>query len=116
MKKKNQPKTIIVGGLHADDFEWAYRKHETLGYMLTGFVLDIDGYHWRAVYVKAEKLEKALKNSPFQSKNDDFHVAVAKTLDETCKLLEAGFEYVCDINNTKILRKRKQKIKIKRER
>lgn len=26
--------------------------------------------------------------------SDDFHVKVASTLDEACKLIEAGFEYV----------------------
>jgi len=32
---------------------------------------------------------------------------VAKTVKEACQLIEAGFEYVCDINETKIFRKRK---------
>jgi len=53
-----------------------------------------------------------LENSVFQSENDDFHVAVAKTLDEACKLLEVGFDYVCDMDNVKFFRKRKQKVKM----
>ena len=48
-----------------------------------------------------------LENSLFQTEDDDFHVAVAKTLDEACKLLEVGFEYICDMHDAKIFRKRK---------
>jgi integrase len=48
-----------------------------------------------------------LENSLFQTKDDDFHVAVAKTLDEACKLLEVGFEYVTDMDTVKLFRKRK---------
>jgi len=32
---------------------------------------------------------------------------VAKTTADTCALVEAGFEYVCDFDNAKIFRKRK---------
>jgi len=48
---------LIVGGLHKDDFEWAEQHYEKLGYGLVAFVLDCDGYHWKAVYVKADQLE-----------------------------------------------------------
>jgi len=48
-------------------------------------------------------LEKAL----FQNINDEFHVRVAHNLDEACKLLEVGFEYVTDMNGAKLFRKRK---------
>jgi integrase/recombinase XerD len=48
-------------------------------------------------------LEKAL----FQNVNDEFHVKVAHSLDEACKLLEVGFEYVTDMEGAKIFRKRK---------
>ena len=50
--------TILIGGLHRGDFDWASREYEKLGYVLVGFVLDCDGYHWKAVYVKADVLEK----------------------------------------------------------
>ena len=39
--------------------------------------------------------------------NEDYHVKVAETLDEACKLLEVGFEYVTDIEGKKLFRKRK---------
>ncbi|MEM3752902.1 MAG: site-specific integrase [Candidatus Bathyarchaeia archaeon] len=48
-------------------------------------------------------LEKAL----FQNTDDEFHVKVAQSLDEACKLLEVGFEYVTDMNGAKLFRKRK---------
>ena len=49
-------------------------------------------------------LERGIFNSP---RNDEYTVRVAKTLDETCNLLEAGFEYVTNMDDAKIFRKRK---------
>jgi len=37
---------------------------------------------------------------------DDFHSATAKTVDEACKLVEVGFEYVCEFDGIKVFRKR----------
>ena len=39
--------------------------------------------------------------------SDEFHVRVAKTLKEACELVEAGFEYVTEMDGNKIFRKRK---------
>jgi len=39
--------------------------------------------------------------------NDEFPCQRAKTLEEACKLVEAGFEYITDMDGGKILRKRK---------
>jgi hypothetical protein len=38
---------------------------------------------------------------------DEFHVKVAKTLEEACKLAEVGFEYFTTIEGAQIFRKRK---------
>lgn len=38
---------------------------------------------------------------------DDYHVSVAKTVDDACKLIEQGFEYVTEIDGAKLFRKRK---------
>ena len=38
---------------------------------------------------------------------DEYHSAVAKTIEEACELIEAGFEYVCDMDDVKLFRKRK---------
>ena len=48
-------------------------------------------------------LEKAL----FQNADDEFHVKVAHNLDEACKLLEVGFEYIAEIDGARVFRKRK---------
>jgi integrase len=40
-------------------------------------------------------------------KDDEYHSATARTLDEACKLIEAGFEYVTEMDGAKIFRKRK---------
>jgi hypothetical protein len=39
--------------------------------------------------------------------SDEWTSNVAKTVEEACKLVEAGFEYVTEIDGTKIFRKRK---------
>jgi len=38
---------------------------------------------------------------------DEYVAKVAKTLDEACQLVEAGFEYVTEMDGAKIFRKRK---------
>jgi len=40
-------------------------------------------------------------------KDEDFTSKVVSSEIEVCKLIEAGFEYVCDYNNNKVFRKRK---------
>jgi integrase len=39
--------------------------------------------------------------------DEEFVSKVAKTVDEACELVEAGFDYVTDIDDVKIFRKRK---------
>jgi integrase len=39
--------------------------------------------------------------------NEDYEVKTAETLDDACKLLEVGFEYVTDMEGKKLFRKRK---------
>jgi len=48
-----------------------------------------------------------LENALFQNVDDEFHVKIAHDLNEACKLLEVGFEYVTDMDGTKLFRKRK---------
>lgn len=48
-------------------------------------------------------MEQAL----FSENDQEFHVKVAENLEEACKLLEVGFEYVTDIDGKKLFRKRK---------
>lgn len=48
-----------------------------------------------------------LSRTLFNEESDEFHVKVAKSVDETCKLIEVGFEYVTTVNSAQIFRKRK---------
>ena len=48
---------LIVGGLHRDDFERAAQQYQEVGYVLVAFILDRDGYHWKAIYIKNSKGE-----------------------------------------------------------
>lgn len=63
-RKRLNTDTLFMGGLHRGDFEWACRQYEDAGYVLVGFELDVDGYHWKAVYVRAEVLEKRYYGPP----------------------------------------------------
>lgn len=38
---------------------------------------------------------------------DEYHSAVAETVEEATKLIEAGFEYVCEVDDARLFRKRK---------
>lgn len=57
-----------------------------------------------------------LENSLFTAEDDEFHVAVARTLEEACKLLKVGFEYATEMDTVKLFRKPKQKIKLQDKR
>lgn len=48
-----------------------------------------------------------LEQAVFQNTGDEFHVKTAKTVEEACKLVEVGFEYVTTMNDVQIFRKRK---------
>jgi hypothetical protein len=39
--------------------------------------------------------------------NDEYHSSVAKTMEEAQKLVEQGFEFVCQIDGATLFRKRK---------
>lgn len=57
--------------------------------------------------IKSTMLYIQIEESLFQNAEDEFHSATAATVKDTCKLVEAGFEYVTEISGTKIFRKRK---------
>jgi hypothetical protein len=52
------------------------------------------------VYVQ---LEEAI----FEKGDDQFISKAATTVEDVLKLVEAGFECVCDVNDAKVFRKRK---------
>jgi len=58
--------------------------------------------------IKSTMLYINIENAIYRhDKPEEFHVKVAHSLDEACQLLEAGFEYVTDMDGAKIFRKRK---------
>ncbi len=78
--------------------------------------------HWKATteYAKTKDIlhvmkilgHKNIQNTLLYTqlitfKNDDFHSATAKTVEDAQKLVEAGFEYVCDFGEVKLFRRRK---------
>jgi len=48
-----------------------------------------------------------LEQTTFQEQNDEFTTRVAKSLKGARALLEAGFEYVMEMDGVKVFRKRK---------
>jgi integrase/recombinase XerD len=58
--------------------------------------------------IKSTMLYINIENAIYaHGKPEEFHVKVAHSLDEACKLLEVGFEYVTDMEGAKLFRKRK---------
>jgi len=48
-----------------------------------------------------------IERTMFEPTGDEFTVKVAEKAEEIKTLLETGFEYVCDMNDAKLFRKRK---------
>jgi len=79
--------------------------------------------HWKAtmeyhrtkdiLYVMRLLGHKNIKNTLIYTQlvefeeEEEYVSKVATTVEEACQLVEAGFEYVCDINGVKLFRKRK---------
>jgi len=78
--------------------------------------------HWKATmeYAKTKDIlhvmralgHRNINNTPIYThlvnfKEDEYVAKVARTEEEICELVEAGFEYVCEHNGAKIFRKRK---------
>jgi len=57
--------------------------------------------------VETTALYVQIDENLFQDQNDEFHSAIAKTIEEAAKLIEVGFEYVCTHEGIMLLRKRK---------
>ena len=48
-----------------------------------------------------------MEQMAFGENSNDYIVKVATTIEEACKLLEVGFEFVTEMGNQKLFRKRK---------
>lgn len=63
-------------------------------------------------YVQERLGHRNIKNTRIYIKlvdleSDEYHSATAKTAKEVCNLVNAGFEYVCYVDDLKIFKKRK---------
>jgi integrase len=74
--------------------------HKTRDILYTQRLLGHKNIQNTLIYVNIE-------NALFQNTNDEFIVKTAKTIEEACRLIEVGFEYVTDMDGIKIFRKRK---------
>jgi hypothetical protein len=74
--------------------------HKTKDIMHVKYVLGHKSITSTLVYIN---LESAL----FLQTNDNFTCKVAKDLNEATQLIEAGFEYITEMDNVKLFRKRK---------
>jgi len=74
--------------------------HKTQSIMHVKAILGHKNIESTMVYIN---LESAL----FLATADEWTHVVAKTLDEACKAIDAGFEYVTEMDGNKIFRKRK---------
>jgi integrase len=78
--------------------------------------------HWKAtmeyhktrdiLHVKEVLGHKSLNSTMLYTqlisfRDDDFSAVVAHSEEEACKLVESGFDFVCDFNGNKIFKKRK---------
>jgi hypothetical protein len=64
------------------------------------------------VYTQKVLGHKSIKNTIVyiqlvNFEGDDYVAKVTKSIEEACQLVEAGFEYVTEIDGVKIFRKRK---------
>jgi hypothetical protein len=58
--------------------------------------------------IKARKCQAFYAYSTlFHEANEGFTSKIATSIDETCKVIEIGFEYVCEMDGKKLFRKRK---------
>ena len=48
-----------------------------------------------------------LEEAIYDKQNDGYVSKAATTIEEVCKLVDAGFDYVCDVGDAKVFRKRK---------
>jgi len=86
--------------------------------------------HWKAtmeyqrtkdiLYVMRLLGHKSIKNTliytqlvEFEENTDQYISKVATTVDEARELIEAGFEYVCDMDGVKIFRKKSNHVRLK---
>ena len=117
----------VFASKNLDKFRWLYERarnklSEKLGNPRIHKIAFRSFRHWKATmeYHKTKDIlhvkwllgHKRIENTLVYThlidfRDDEYCVRVAKTVEEACQLLEAGFEYVTEMDEVKIFRKRK---------
>jgi integrase len=99
--KLNNPRLLSISFHTLRHFKGTTEYHKTKDILRVKYILGHKNIRNTLIYIDIE-------NTLFQGQeNDEFHIKTAGTIDEACKLLEVGFEYVCDMDEVKLFRKRK---------
>ena len=99
-RKFNNPRLLKISFTTFRHWKATMEYHKTRDIL---WVMKLLGHHSLKTTMIYIDIEKAI----FKKTNDEFTVRVAEDLDEACKLLEVGFEYVTDMEGKKLFRKRK---------
>jgi len=99
-RKFNNPRLNDVNFTTLRHWKATMEYHKTKDILWVMRMLGHNSLKTTLIYID---LETAL----FRESNDTFSVKVATSLEEACKLLEVGFEYVCEYDSKKLFRKRK---------
>jgi len=98
--KLNNPRLLQISFHTFRHWKGTMEYHKTRDILHVQRILGHRNIQNTLIYIT---VEQAL----WQSQKDEFHVKTAKTVEEACKLVEVGFEYVCEVEGVKIFRKRK---------
>jgi len=124
LPKKNQ---YVFGGVHprSSSVTFSRQRRKLAAKLENPRLMQIHFHtlrHWKAtmeyqktkniLYVKQLLGHKSIENTLLYTQlvnfeSNEYHPAVAKTVDEAKNLIEAGFEYVCHHNDVMLFRKRK---------
>ena len=100
-KKFNNPRLLKISFVTIRHWKGTMEYHRTKDILHVKQLLGHKQIQNTMVYIN-------LENAVFNDKrNDAFTVRVAKNVTEACKLMEAGFDYITDMDGQKLFRKRK---------
>ena len=99
-RKLNNPRLLKISFHNLRHWKGTTEYHKTKDVIHVQNVLGHRDIKSTMVYI-------TLENALFHSKNEEFHVKTAKTVEEACELVESGFEYVTAIDGIQVFRKRK---------
>lgn len=102
MRKLNNPRLTAISFTTFRHWKGTTEYHKTKDILHVKSLLGHKNIQNTMVYINLER-------TAFVTRDDDFHASVAKSVEEACKLVQVGFEYVTGEYNDggKIFRKRK---------